>query len=154
MRCPLPLLLALVAVTVAHAGSDPVAHLLARETAPPGVVFEIVTGDANALDTALPQAQEAARRLRARFPGLDVVVVSHGREQFALLRSAADTAPRAHARVRALLADDVAVQVCGTHAGWFGQAPEDYPDYVGVAVSGPAQINDYRALGYVVVELP
>ena len=136
------------------AESDPVAHLLARETPPPGVVFEIVSGDGAALESTLPQARDATRRLRARFPGLDVVVVSHGREQFALLADEAEARPGVHAAVRSLLAvDDVTVQVCGTHAGWYDKTVEDFPDYVDVAVSGPAQINDYRELGYEVVVL-
>jgi hypothetical protein len=29
---------------------------------------------------------------------------------------------------------------------------EDFPDYVDVAPSGPAQINQYRELGYVVID--
>jgi intracellular sulfur oxidation DsrE/DsrF family protein len=135
------------------AASDPVAHLLARETAPAGVVFEIVSGDADYLETTLPLAHDAARRLRERFPGLDVVIVTHGREQFALLSREADASPQVHAKVRSLVADDVKVHVCGTYAGWRGHTPEDFPDYVDVAEAGPAQINDYRALGYELVLL-
>jgi intracellular sulfur oxidation DsrE/DsrF family protein len=135
------------------AASDPVAHLLARDEAPAGVVFEIVSGDADYLETSLPLAHDAARRLRERFPGLDVVIVTHGREQFALLSREAEASPRVHAKVRSLVADDVKVHVCGTYAGWRGHAPEDFPDYVDVAVAGPAQINDYRALGYELVLL-
>ncbi len=146
----------LVMLPLASAGADqddPVAHLLALEAAPPGVVFEIVSWDGDALETTLPQAHEATRRLRERFPGLDVVIVSHGREQFALLSSEAAQAPQTHAKVRSLLADDVTVHVCGTHASWRGKVDEDFPDYVDVAVSGPVQINDYQALGYELVVL-
>ena len=46
------------------------------------------------------------------------------------------------------------VHVCGTHAGWFDVLPEDFPDYVDVAAAGPAQVNDYRALDYVLIVLP
>ena len=149
--------LSLVALLLAGhsvgATSDPIAHLLARDTAPPGVVFEIVSADGDYLETTLPLAHDAARRLRDRFPGLDVVVVTHGREQFALLSSAADESPQVHAKVRSLLADDVRLHVCGTHASWYGHTPEDFPDYVDVAEAGPAQINDYRALGYELVVL-
>ena len=55
--------------------------------------------------------------------------------------------------MRSLLADDITVHVCGTHASWRGKVDEDFPDYVDVAVSGPAQINDYQALGYELVVL-
>lgn len=153
---PAVLLWLLVTLPLASMGADqvdPVAHLLALESAPPGVVFEIVSRDGDALETTLPQAHDATRRLRERFPGLDVVIVSHGREQFALLSSEAGRAPRTHANVRSLLADDVTVHVCGTHASWRGKVDEDFPDYVDVAVSGPVQINDYQALGYELVVL-
>ena len=145
--------LSLLAALGVQAASDPVAHLLERDEAPSGVVFEIVSGDADYLEETLPIAQDAARRLRERFPGLDVVIVTHGREQFALLSRQAETSPQVHAQVRSLLAEDVTVHVCGTYAGWRGHAPEDFPDYVDVAVAGPAQINDYRALGYELVLL-
>ncbi len=135
------------------AASDPVAHLLARDAAPAGVVFEIVSGDADYLETTLPVAHDVARRLRERFPGLDVVIVTHGREQFALLSREADASPQVHAKVQSLVADDVKVHVCGTYAGWRGHSPEDFPAYVDVAEAGPAQINDYRALGYELVLL-
>ena len=43
---------------------------------------------------------------------------------------------------------DIPVYVCGTYAGWRGLSDEDFPDYVNVAAAGPAQINDFVALGY------
>jgi hypothetical protein len=46
------------------------------------------------------------------------------------------------------------VHVCGTHAGWYGVTPEDFPDYVDVTTAGPAQINDYEAMGYELIVLP
>ena len=49
---------------------------------------------------------------------------------------------------------DVDIHVCGTHAGWFDVLPEDFPDYVDVSATGPAQVNDYRALDYVLIVLP
>lgn len=39
----------------------------------------------------------------------------------------------------------------GAHASWRGNVPEDFPDYVDVAAAAPAKVNDYRALGYVVI---
>jgi intracellular sulfur oxidation DsrE/DsrF family protein len=149
----LTLLMILCLAGPAWSDTDPVAHLLARDMAPEGVVFEIVSADGDYLETTLPLAQDAARRLRDRFPGLDVVVVTHGREQFALLSSAADESPQVHAKVRSLLDEDVRVHVCGTHASWYGHTPRDFPDYIDVAEAAPAQINDYRTLGYELVVL-
>ena len=31
--------------------------------------------------------------------------------------------------------------------------PEDYPDYIDVSPAGPAQINDYLKLGYIMLDL-
>jgi len=47
---------------------------------------------------------------------------------------------------------NIHVHVCGVHASWRSMTAEDFPDYVDVAPSGPAQINQYRTLGYVVID--
>ena len=49
--------------------------------------------------------------------------------------------------------EKVPVHVCGTHASWRDNVPEDFPDYVDVAESAPAKIADYAALGFVVIPL-
>ena len=59
-----------------------------------------------------------------------------------------------HDEARRLRDDDIDLHVCGAHAGWYGHVSEDFPSYVDVSPSGPAQINDYRALDYVVITLP
>lgn len=148
----LPLLLA---AGVAGASSDrEVAALLERDRAPPGVVFEIVSSDARALEWAVPQVTRYAERLRARFPALPVAVVTHGNEQFALQSDSGATFAALHEQVRSLHArQDVPVHVCGTYAEMRGVAPEAFPDYVDVAPSGPAQIRGYRELGYELVRV-
>lgn len=146
--------LLLVVVSPAHA-IDEVDHLLDRGEAPGGVVFEIVSEDDDTLAALLPELDRAIGRLRQRFPGLPVAVVSHGREQFSLERKTRDRLPGLHDDAAAIAArDGVELHVCGTHAGWYDSTPEDYPDYVDVSPSGPAQINDYRALGYELIVLP
>jgi intracellular sulfur oxidation DsrE/DsrF family protein len=135
--------------------SDPeIERLLAAESVPAGVVFEVIEGDEDALDRVLPAAKRQAARLRERFPGLPVAVVTHGQEQFALLSNEA-SGPLAsiHTEARTLGEADIGLHVCGAHASWYGHSPEDFPDYVDVAASGPALINDYRALGYEVIRL-
>ena len=135
--------------TLALASID---EVLARKTAPEGVVFEIVQGSEQDIAWAVEQIIEDVGRLREKFPGLAVAVVSHGREEFGLTRSAAKTMPKVHSLVRDLTTNqDVPVHVCGTHASWYGVTPEDFPDYVDVSTTGPAQINDYVSLGYVKV---
>ncbi len=58
--------------------------ILSLKTAPTGIVFEIVTGAANSLEWALPKTQAYIKKLRTRFPQLDIAIVTHGNEQFAL----------------------------------------------------------------------
>jgi len=134
---------------------DTVEALLAAGEAPAGVVFEVVSGDEDALGELLPVLKSDIERLRARYPDLPVAIVSHGTEQFALTRENRKNASELHAITEELITDKaVDVHVCGSHAGWYDIQPEDFPDYVDVAASGPAQINDYRALGYVLIVLP
>ncbi len=136
---------------LALAGEIDIDRLLNARTPPEGVVFEIVTGDEDALEWALPRVKHAIDRLRQRFPELPIAVVTHGEEMFALETSVRDSYTEVHDTVRSLLADDVTVHACGTFAGWRGLAEEHFPDYVNLSAAGPAQINDYRALGYTVI---
>ena len=131
--------------------SSSVEDILARSEAPQGVVFEIVEGDENALQELLPVVREAIESIRQRFPQTEFAVVSHGREEFALQSRYREAQAEVHAQVRSLVDDQVPVHVCETHAGWYGVSAEDFPDYVDVAPSGPAQIAHYRELGYEVV---
>jgi len=66
--------------------SGEVQALIDRAEAPEGVVFEIVSAQSRYLDWALPEAARLSMRLRDAFPGLDIAIVSHGTEQFALTR--------------------------------------------------------------------
>lgn len=131
-----------------------VERLLGYSEPPAGVVFEIVTGSPQGLEQAIPEVNGHIQRLRARFPGLPVAVVSHGREQFALMSDKRDTHPGVHDAVQSLVKDqDVPVHVCGTFASWYNVADEAFPDYVDVAAAGPVQIDDYQELGYVLITL-
>ncbi len=130
-------------------------HLLDAATPPDGVVFEVVESDDDALDWAIPQINHYVSQLRARFPDIEIAVVTHGSEQFALTRANRSENTAIHQGVQSLVQDaDVPVHVCGTHAGWFGVDPEDFPAFVDVAPAGPVQIHQYEELGYelVVVE--
>ena len=147
------LLFSLLVVRPLHAAD--VDTLLRQQDTPPGVVFEIVGGSTALLDELLPALRRDIERLRQRFPELPVAVVSHGREQFALTTRNQARHSTAHSLVKQLVNDDaVDVHVCGTHASWYDVTPEDFPDYVDVAATGPAQINDYEDLGYELIVLP
>jgi len=137
----------------ATADSDAtVATLLLRDVPPSGVVFEVVQGDPDGLNRAIPVVRGYIEKLRARFPEIPVAVISHGQEQFSLLRENRQAFEETHALASSFLSElAVPVQVCGNHAGMYGHGAGDYPDYVEVVDAAPRQLRRYRELGYEVV---
>ncbi len=128
-------------------------QLLAQKDAPFGVVFEIVEGNDDALQWAIPAVNKYIRQLQERFPGIGLAVVSHGSEQFGLMKSQQKENTAVHTAVQSLVASDVPVHVCGTHASWRGKTADDFPDYVDVTPAGPTEIRNYEAMGYVLIEI-
>ena len=128
--------------------NDDVDKLLSRTEPPHGVVFEIVEADESALEDLLPRVRAAIEKIRGKFPETEFAVVSHGKEEFALQAKYQGELPEIHQQVQSLVADDVPVYVCETHAGWYGVTAEDFPEYVNVAPTGPGQIRLYQALDY------
>ncbi len=148
MRCLIKFIaVVLIFLGQASANSD-LDNLLAQSTTLDGVVFEIVESDMSALEYLLPRVREAITKIRKKFPDTDFAVVSHGREEFALQTRYQTEQSKIHNAVLSLVAEDVPVYVCETHAGWYGVSAEDFPDYVEVAPTGPGQINLYLELGY------
>lgn len=132
--------------------NEKVDALLSGNSAPEGVVFEIVSGDEDTLERAIPAVQRYSEALRKRFPGLAIAVVSHGNEQFSLTKNGRQEYADVHKNVKSLVNDSkITVHICETYAGWQGVSAEDFPDYIDVAAAGPVQINDYKALGYELV---
>jgi len=125
-----------------------ITDLLKLEKAPAGVVIEIVTWGGDNLQWALPQSKKYISKLRKKFPKLAVAIVTHGAEQFALTKDEEKDNKEVHQLVQSFGNDDVPVHVCETFAGWRGLTADDFPSYVNVAAAGPAQVNDYIALGY------
>jgi len=143
-------------VHVVHAAdaNEQIEEILSLQEAPAGVVFEIVTGESNSLQWALPETQNYIKELRARFPELEVAIVTHGNEQFALQKAKQEKYKKIHSLTQQLTQkDNVPLHVCGTYAGWKGVSEEAFPDYVDVAAAGPATINDYIALGYTLIKI-
>lgn len=133
---------------------EQLSRLLNSPETPAGVVFEIVEGKQSALEWAIPMVKDFSQRLRAKFPDIDIAVVSHGKEEFALLTENREKYAAVHKTVQQLVKDDnIPVHVCGTHASWYQKVDEDFPDYVDVAPVGPAQIRQYEDLGYTLIEL-
>ena len=139
----------LTVIHVASASTDELKRIFASENAPSGVVFEIVDWDDEYLERAIPWVNQQIISLRERFPGLDIAVVSHGSEQFALLKDADAAYPEIHSNVQRLISDhDIKLELCLGHANMRGFNQEDFPDYVDIEASGPSQIAAYESLGY------
>ena len=120
---------------------------------PEGVVFEIVNRDKQYLNWALPEAERLSSQLRNKFPSLDIAIVTHGSEQFALTKVQLAKNAALNDTVMSLNKSDVQVHVCGTHAERKGVAAEEFSELVDVTAEGPAQINDYIKLGYEKIRL-
>ena len=153
LACSLLLLASLQVAQGNGDGNDDIDALLLRGDAPHGVVFEIVEGDESALQELLPRVRDAIERIRARFPDTEFAVVSHGREEFALQRQYQGEYAQIHQQVQSLVAEDVPVHVCATHASWYAVSAEDFPEYVNVAPTGPGQIQLYLELDYELIVL-
>ncbi len=144
----------LLFMPISHAidSGEKIDDILAQKNPPAGIVFEIVTGDANSLEWALPEVQNHIKALRKRFPKLEIAIVTHGSEQFALQTNKNKKYKTVHSLTQQLVKDEnVPLHVCGTHASWRNVTEEDFPDYVDVAAAGPATINDYVSLGYILI---
>lgn len=144
--------------SVSTANSDRmVDFLLNAKNTPPGVVFELLEGRESDMQWAISMVQSYSRRLREKFPDLDIAVVSHGKEEFALMTSNQKEFSGVHKAVKQLVQDDnIPVHVCGTHASWYQKNEEDFPDYVDVVSQGPTQLQTYVEMGYdlIVIEKP
>ncbi len=145
--------MALPGVRAAGLDTPDMHRLFAREEAPPGVVVELIEWQDNSWQWATPLLIELRERLRQRWPDTDLAIVSHGGEQFQLTREQRGQQPRALAQLQGLVEDGVDLFVCGTHSSWRDVPQEAYLDFVQVAPSGPARINDYVDLGYVHIRL-
>ncbi len=127
-------------------------HILKMDSAPFGVIFEVVEGDEDALTWAIPKIKEYSNLLKNKFPDIGIAVVSHGKEQFALLKDNQKENQAVHKAVKSLVQDDsIPVHICGTHASWYAKNADDFPDYVDVAPAGPTAIKNYEEMGYVLV---
>jgi intracellular sulfur oxidation DsrE/DsrF family protein len=146
-------LLYLLAVTTPVLAGSPIDPVLQAEHEPAGVVFEIATGKNDSLNWALPQVKTYIEQIRQRYPKLPIAVVTHGREMFALQKSKDGTEVPAQKMTQQLVKDGVALHVCGTYAARKGLSEDDFPEYVNVAAAGPAQINDYIAVGYIRIKI-
>ena len=136
------------------ASAETVEEILARDTPPPGIVFEFSGNEEGLLETALPRLRADVTRIRDRFADLPIEVVSHGLELLSLSRENAFFYPTAHEAARALHAAGITLTVCGAYADDFDLGREDFPAYVDVVPSAPAHRDNLIALDYLVIPYP
>lgn len=155
MFTPVPIVIIFLACMISafSALASDIDEILALQEPPPGVVFEIISGDELALEILIPELKKDIDKLRKKFPDLPIALVSHGQEQFSLLNKNKSKHAKTHQLTQQLVQDDVEVHVCGTHASWYSLSEEDFPDFLDVAAAAPAQINDYVKIGYIHIEL-
>jgi len=139
-------------ISYADEEAETIAEIMEMTETPDGVVFELIgSEDSDYLPSGLKKIEAYKKQLQGKFPKLDIAVVSHGAEQFELTKDNAKTEKESHQRVQRLVAADVPVHICETHASWRAIKAEDFPDYIISSPQGPAQIRQYQELGYILV---
>jgi len=145
------ILLSLLAMNLQASPQQDVDELLAMEVPPAGVVFEVVSGDAEKLDEVLSRIHGWTQNLQERFDALPVVVISHGQEQFSLTSDALENNQALSETIAMIRRDDVPVMVCGNHASIRGVDVASYPDAIEVVKAAPAAVRELRARRYAVI---
>lgn len=141
--------LSLLLSACSEAGEKGVQAILASSEPPVGVVFEIATVDDDGMDWVIPQVRSYAKRLRAKFPGIKLAVVSHGLEQFQLTQDRRKQSAETHKQVQSLIKDqDVEVHVCGNFASMMDIGRDEFVDFVKVAHRAPLQVEEFKEAGY------
>ncbi|RUM81074.1 MAG: hypothetical protein DSZ16_05245 [Candidatus Thioglobus sp.] len=147
-------LLLICNIAMANYTNPSVNRLIQSNNDPVGVIFELIETDKNTWEWAAPMIEDLRIQLKDKYPNIEIAVVSHGREQFQLLKRRSEKHPKAMSILEDLVRkENVNLYVCGTHSSWFNIEPSNYMDIVDVAESGPAKINDYINLGYQSIKL-
>ena len=144
--------LALMSFSAKASDKADIDKILAMTTSPDGVVFELIGSENSTyLPNALTKIEAYKIQLKKKFPEIEIAIVAHGAEQFELTKDKAIKEKKTHNLVKRIVADDVPVHICETHASWRGVGAEEFPDYINVSAQGPIQIKQYQELGYLLV---
>ena len=130
---------------------DEIGYILEASPAPGGVVFEMLTHEPSTWPKALSYINRSIKRLRSKHADMSFVIVSHGMEEFALLKDESSKNADVHRQVQGLLKDNIKVEVCGTFAEWNGYDKNDFPDYVTIVEQAPRSIESYEEDGFSVI---
>ena len=123
-------------------------------TQPEGIVFLVMEQDEEALYWVLPRVTRYTQQLREKWNDLTIVILSHGDEMFALTKELKGLHEKLHQSMRELVLDhDVLFQVCGSYAFFSDIDVSDFPDYIDVVPSAPAEIENYRQMEFKMINL-
>jgi intracellular sulfur oxidation DsrE/DsrF family protein len=148
--------------TVANAyTSKDLNWLLKRVQPDDGVVIEIVDWNSN-WNNLITLVNPIVSQLKKISESIDIVIVSHGSEQFELTKSnlssesTKENISSTPLTQLEILVDTnkVTVSVCGAHSRMVGFNNEKYAAFIDIADSGPALVNDYLNLDYHHLILP
>jgi len=154
LKCQLLLVILLLLPTMLVAGTQQeIKDIIQQESAPVGIVFEILENKESDITWTLQVINRASQQLRQRFPKINIAVVSHGNELFALTKAKRSTYKKIHSLVEQMNKDNIPIEVCGTAASWQNQSPTDFPEYVDVVEAAPNKIQFYEDLGYQLIEV-
>ncbi len=116
---------------------------------PGGIVFLVMEYDEEALYWVLPRVTRYAQQLRDKWNDLPISILSHGDEMFSLLEEFKSLNKKLHQSIKELAKNyDVVFQVCGSYASFSDIDASEFPDYIDVVPSAPAEITNYRQMEY------
>ncbi len=154
MRWIFTTLTALMLLGFAAPAHAQIERILTLDTSPVGVVFEVAQGDESALSWALPKIERYTKRLKDKFPNIQIAVVTHGREQFGLVDGFEGTrAQKIRRKALQMTQSGTTLHVCDGHNKARGVSASAFPAHINVAPSGPKQVQALRDLGYVLVQI-
>ncbi len=112
-----------------------------------GIILDIESNDPDFWTKKYFYVENQVTALKEKFPGSDVVILSHGRELKQLTENA-----KLKEKVKNLL-KSVSLNVCSVSSDWQGIDEFQYQENVETVVSAPAERKNYIELGYSVIYL-
>ena len=129
-------------------------YIIQKGEAPEGVVLHTREYDESAYTWVAPRLEYYVSLIREKYPGIPLVIVSHGDEIRALTISSAPENREVHAIIRRLVEEyQVDFQICGAFATMNNLEHTAFPDYVNVVPSAPSALADYRDQGYELISI-
>ncbi|WP_122032778.1 DsrE family protein [Aliivibrio sp. EL58] len=146
-------ILVLIAPTSAALENKQVINIIESDTPPVGVVFEVMEWEDGNFEEVLKTIERYSEELKYRHPNIDFAVVSHGAEQFSLLKENEQSKGNIHLLTQSLVDDGISVEVCATHASWRGNEKDDFAEHIKVVDRAPVMIREYQSRGYILIRL-